>query len=123
MVFSKAVIVTPIVTEKDIAVFAVPDCLVSLLLVMVAVVAASTILRSASGEVCLAKAMCSWGVTRTAWSLPAGVVANQLFCQGNPELLHRFVGQIREITAENEAVGDHQIKQKPKNVLIVLPTF
>ena len=88
MVFSKAVIVTPIVTEKDVAVSAVPDGLVSLLLVVVAVVAASTILSSTSGEVGLAKATCGWGVTRTAWSLPAGVVANQLFRQGDPELLH-----------------------------------
>lgn len=88
MVFSKAVIVTPIVTEKDVAVSAVPHCLVSLLLVIVAVVAASTILSSASGEVGLAKATCSWGVTRTAWSLSTGIVANQLFCQGDPELLH-----------------------------------
>ena len=116
MVFSEAVI-TPIMTEKDIAVSTVPDCPVSLLLVMVAVVAASTILRSASWEVSLTKSTCSWGVTRTAWSLPAGVVANQLFRQGNPKLFHRFLGQIREITAENEAVGDHQIKKKPKMYL------
>ena len=87
MVFSKAVI-TPIVTEKDVAVSAVPDCLVSLLLVMVAVVTASTILSSTSGEVGLANVTCSWGVTRMAWSLSAGIVANQLFCQGDSELFH-----------------------------------
>ena len=94
-----------------------------LFLVVIAVVAASTILRSASGEVSLTKSTCSWGVTRMAWSLPAGIVANQLFCQDNPKLFHRFVGQIREIPAENEAVGDHQIKKKPKIVLLVLPTL
>ena len=71
-----------------------------------------------SGEVGLAKVTCSWVVTRTAWSFPACVNADYLFCQGNPELFYRFVGQIREITAENEAVGEYQNIKKAKIILI-----
>ena len=51
MVFSKAVVVTPIVTEEDVTVSAMPYCLVSLLFVLIAVVAASAFLRSSSGKV------------------------------------------------------------------------
>ena len=88
VVLSEAVVITPIVTQEDITVLAMPHCLVSLLLVMIAVVAASTILCSSSGEMGLAEATCSRGVSRTAWSLSAGIAANQLLRQGNPELLH-----------------------------------
>ena len=69
MILSNAVIIPSIMTQEDVAVLAVPHRLVSLLLVMVAVVAASTILCSSDGIVCLAKAMCCRGVARTTWSL------------------------------------------------------
>ena len=79
VILSKAVIIPSIVTQENVAVLAVPHCLVSLLLV-VAVVAASTILCSSDGIVCLAKATCCRGVARTTWSLSTGIAANQLPC-------------------------------------------
>ena len=56
VILSKAIIIPSIVTQENVAVLAVPHCLVSLLLVVVAVVAVSTILCSSDGIVCLAKA-------------------------------------------------------------------
>ena len=80
MILSKAVIITSIVTQEDVAVLAVPHCLVSLLFVVVAVVAASTFLCVSDGIVGLAKATCSRGVARTTWSLSTGIATNQLLC-------------------------------------------
>ena len=110
MVIPETVIIVSTVTEEDVAVFAIPHCLVSLPFVVVAVVAASTILCSSNGEVGLAEPTCGWSVTRTAWSLSAGIATKQLLHQGNPKLLHGLVWQVSEITAKNEAVGDYQIK-------------
>jgi hypothetical protein len=88
VVLAEAIIVMPIVTQEDVAVLAIPHCLVSLLLVVIAVVAASAFFRSSSGEMNLAEATCSRGVMRTAWSLSAGITTNQLLRQRNPKLLH-----------------------------------
>ena len=90
VVLSEAVVITAIVTQEDITVLAMPHCLVSLLLIVVAVVAATTIFCSSSWEVRLAEATSSRCVSRTAWSFSAGVATNQLLCQGNSKL-HRFV--------------------------------
>ena len=77
----------------------------SLLFVVVAVVAATTFLSSSNRKMSLAEASCSRSVTRTAWSLSAGVAADQFLCQSYPKLLYRFVWKIGEVTAKNETVS------------------
>ena len=104
MVLSKTVVFASIVTQKNIAFFAVPHSLMSLLFVIVAVVAATTFLSSSNRKMSLAEASCSRSVTRTAWSLSAGVAADQFLCQSYPKLLYRFVWKIGEVTAKNETV-------------------
>lgn len=101
VILSKAIIIPSIVTQENVAVLTVPHRLVSLLLVVVAVVAASTILCSSDGIVCLAKATCCRGVARTTWSLSTGIAANQLLCQGYPEFLHGFIRQVGKDKYEN----------------------
>ena len=99
MVLSKAVIITTIMAQENVAFLAVPHCLVSLL-VVVAVVAVSTVLCSSNGVVGRAEPTCSRGVTRTTWSLSAGIATDQLLRQGNPKLLHGLVWQVSEVTRE-----------------------
>ena len=70
VILSKTVIIAAIVAEEDVAVLAIPHRLVSLLFVVVAMVATSTVPYSSDGVVGLAKTR---GVTRTAWSLSTGI--------------------------------------------------
>lgn len=110
-------------TEEYLAFPAIPCCLVSLLLVFMTVVAAVDSLCPSHWEVFLTEPLHGRLNRWTSDPLPAAVHRNKLLCKAYSELLEVVHSQVCVVFAQYVAVGDSQIKYKPKDAFVIFPAL
>ena len=113
-----------VVAQENLAAVAVPYGFVPLLSpVMVAIVAAARFVCPSHWEVILTKPLSRrshWGMAST---FPATVVSNQCFRQINSKLLHGGDRKAGMILAQYICIRNLHVKQKPPDVLVILPSL
>ena len=119
---AKTVVLSAIVAQKPIAVFAVPYSLMPLMFISMAVVTAMNFLSTPHRKVSSTESLC-WMQCGTTRTLATAVLSDQTLCQLCAKGLDVFDVEISVVLGQYVAVYDSNIKKKPKYVLVVLPAL